>query len=101
MNEEEMDEQTKEALKQVARAYNKNLEDVVCICQKVTEQLAKTLNDVAEKLSDLFESLPDLPRPPAEIKKEIKYEKNPMRLKQLNRELNESYKTYRKKGRKP
>lgn len=36
-------------------------------------------------------------RPPEEIKKEIKHEKNPMRLKQLNRELNESYKVYRKK----
>lgn len=36
-------------------------------------------------------------RPPVEIKKEIKHEKNPMRLKQLNRELNESYKAYRKK----
>ena len=38
-------------------------------------------------------------RPPVEIKKDIKHEKNPMRLKQLNKELNESYKVYKKKKR--
>ncbi len=36
-------------------------------------------------------------RPPSEIKKELKHEKNPMRIKQLNRELTESYKRYRRK----
>ena len=57
-------------------------------------------NDVFEKLiRELQERLPEIynVRPPVEIKKEIKHEKNPMRLKQLNRELNESYKVYRKK----
>lgn len=34
----------------------------------------------------------------ADVKKDIKHEKNPMRLKQLNKELNESYKNYRKRG---
>ena len=34
-------------------------------------------------------------RPPETIKKYIKHEKNPMRLKQLNQELNKSYKIYR------
>ena len=33
-------------------------------------------------------------RPPETIKKDIKHEKNPMRLKQLNQELNKSYKIY-------
>ena len=37
----------------------------------------------------------DLCRPPETIKKDIKHEKNPMRLKQLNQELNKSYKIYR------
>lgn len=34
-------------------------------------------------------------RQPETIKKDIKHEKNPMRLKQLNQELNKSYKIYR------
>ena len=37
----------------------------------------------------------DLCRTPEMIKKDIKHEKNPMRLKQLNQELNKSYKIYR------
>ena len=32
---------------------------------------------------------------PVEIKRDIKHEKKPMRLQQLNKELNESYKAYR------
>ena len=34
-------------------------------------------------------------RTPEAIKKDIKHEKNPMRLKQLNQELNKSYKIYK------
>ena len=36
----------------------------------------------------------DLYRTPETIKKDIKHKKNPMRLKQLNQELNKSYKIY-------
>lgn len=36
-------------------------------------------------------------RTPEAIKRDIKHEKNPMRLKQLNRELNMSYKFWRKR----
>lgn len=34
----------------------------------------------------------------ADVKKDIKHEKNPMRLKQLNKELNKLYKENKKKG---
>lgn len=34
----------------------------------------------------------------AEVKKEIKHEKNPMRLKQLNKELNKLYKEKKRRG---
>ena len=61
------------------------------LMQAVVESVAV----VAKQLSDL--ELPDLPRTPAEIKKDIKHEKNPMRLKQLNKELNEYYKAYKRK----
>lgn len=40
----------------------------------------------------------DYERPPEEIKKDIKHERNPMRLKQLQKELNSSYVYWRKKG---
>jgi hypothetical protein len=34
-----------------------------------------------------------IPRTPVDIKRDIKREKNPMRLKQLNKELNDAYKS--------
>ena len=65
----------------------------------------KELYSKLKKLYDSYDSLTrfisvDLPaktlcRPPETIKKDIKHEKNPMRLKQLNQELNKSYKIYR------
>ena len=39
----------------------------------------------------------DYERPPEEIKRDIKHERNPMRLKQLQKELNSSYVYWRKK----
>jgi hypothetical protein len=38
-------------------------------------------------------SVKGIPRTPVEIKKDIKREKNPLRLKQLNKELNDAYKS--------
>ena len=56
--------------------------------------------ELYSKLKKLYDPLTrfisvDLCRPPETIKKDIKHEKNPMRLKQLNQELNKSYKIYR------
>lgn len=62
------------------------------------ETIAKSMMEITNRLSTLLDS-GELYRPPVEIKRDIKHEKNPMRLKQLNKELNESYKAYRKKGR--
>ena len=61
--------------------------------QPIIDQIA----NAGRRLLDSINEIEELPRPPVEIKKEIKHEKNPMRLKQLNRELNESYKVYGKK----
>ena len=64
-----------------------------------------TDTEIYSKFKNFYDSLTrfisvDLPakascRPPEMIKKDIKHEKNPMRLKQLNQELNKSYKIYR------
>ena len=73
-------------------------------CNELGISLAESLRPImgqlfnaVRKLLDSINDIEELPRPPVEIKKEIKHEKNPMRLKQLNRELNESYKAYGKK----
>ena len=67
--------------------------------------LDDNIKEIYSKFKKLYDPLTrlisvDLPakascRPPEMIKKDIKHEKNPMRLKQLNQELNKSYKIYR------
>lgn len=61
------------------------------MCEKVFEFSAEMISTVNEVLPEIMQ------RTPEEIKRDIKYEKNPMRLKQLNRELNASYKFWRKR----
>ena len=96
----ELDEHTQETLQQIAAVMNTNIQEVVEKWGELWQAVGEALVSFAEKIGDIVEELSDLPRPPEEIKKDIKYEKNPMRLKQLNRELNESYKVYkRKRGR--
>ena len=63
-----------------------------------------TDKEIYSKIKKLYDPLTrfisvDLPakascRPLETIKKDIKHEKNPMRLKRLNQELNKSYKIY-------
>ena len=86
---EEMDERMQKLLQQVATTFNINV-------QVVAERFEKFMQAVREVVAIAERSI-DLPRSPEEIKKDIKYEKNPMRIKQLNKELNESYKVYKRK----
>ena len=58
-----------------------------------------TYKELYSKLKKLYDPMTRfisvyLCRTPEIIKKDIKHEKNPMRLKQLNQELNKSYKIY-------
>lgn len=71
---------------------------------ELCETIEKSIIAITNKLPTLLDELPtlldgeELYRPPVEVKRDIKHEKNPMRLKQLNQELNQSYKAYRKRG---
>lgn len=71
--------------------------------QKALEEVMKNLKELSRNLNESLElvfgelDIENMERTPEEIKKEIKHEKNPMRLKQLNKELNSSYIYWRKK----
>lgn len=54
-------------------------------------ELCRQIINAMQPLADF--SVERIPRTPVEIKKDIKREKNPMRLKQLNKELNDAYKS--------
>ena len=71
------------------------LEDTIKAVSKqsvFSAELVSTWNEFVETSCDM--------RVPEQIKRDIKHEKNPMKLKQLNQELNASYKYWkpRRKG---
>lgn len=91
------------ALYRLAVTRNQIAESIGISAKEFADRLSAIMRDmgteIGVKLSDLFDKeTKTLYRPPVEIKRDIKHEKNPMRLKQLNQELNESYKAYRKRG---
>jgi hypothetical protein len=55
-------------------------------------ELCRQMCNAMQPLAD-FSFFERIPRTPVEIKKDIKREKNPLRLKQLNKELNDAYKS--------
>lgn len=91
-----MDEHTKEALQNVAVVMNTNAQEMMKRAGEAMLAVNEVVTTIVEQIGGVDFSDLDLPRSPEEIKKDIKHVKNPMRLKQLNRELNESYKAYKK-----
>lgn len=58
------------------------------------EEVRSQIYSVMQKMQQVPTfSVKRIPRTPVEIKKDIKREKNPLRLKQLNKELNDAYKS--------
>lgn len=95
-----LDEHAQEVLQRIAIIADMDVQEATKKIAKMMQAVGESVTQAVEKLGYMLEELPDLPRSPVEIKKDIKHEKNPMRLKQLNKELNESYKVYkRKRGR--
>ena len=82
------------------KQYLENNSDVYNMSvNELYETIAKSMRAIINRLSTIFdEEEKHYYRQPVEIKRDIKHEKNPMRIKQFNQELNESYKAYRKRG---
>lgn len=84
-------------------AMQKELMKICFTREKERELLmdaVKTLQGPPQRLSDL-EELKEIPKrepTPEEIKRRLKYAKNPMEIQQLNRQLAKAYKEQRRKG---
>ena len=95
----DLKDSTSFALYILAVTKSELIESIGISYKQLADSLSAFMNSVGAKLSPIFDKeKKTLYRPPVEIKRDIKHEKNPMRLKQLNQELNESYKAYRKRG---
>jgi len=68
-------------------------EQIIEYEKALRERAAKLSEAILEPSSAVFQPLKY--RTPETIKRDIKHEKNPMRLRQLNQELNMSYKFYK------
>ena len=79
--------------------------------QQLDSDIAEAIRRFAEALEPAKDALAELAKqmeemeevaqipPPVEIKKRLKYAKNPMEIRQLNRQLAASYKAYGRRNR--
>ena len=107
---QELDDSKKDVLIFVYRGFNANRDiytaETAAALERFGEELKKAAQELKERVVphitaalreavEAFEAIET--RPPETIKRELKHEKNPMRQKQLQKELNEAYQ--RRKGR--
>ena len=98
---DDLDAKLKEFSYLICNYMNMTDKEIYSKLKKLYDPMTRFIDDLDAKLKEFSYLISvDLPakascRPPEAIKKDIKHEKNPMRLKQLNRELNKSYKIYR------
>ena len=81
---------------ETAKTITETLKEITPILTAAAEQMAAAIQPIVEFTVRELEPL-TARRVPSEIKKEIRHTKNPMRLSQLYKELNASYKTYGRK----
>jgi hypothetical protein len=97
-----MTDEEYEELKKILASSPDEIEISVIDLQNGIIGIGKTIEESIQPLLQSMEIIYDkyyldFERPPEEIKREIKHERNPMRLKQLQKELNSSYVYWRKK----
>lgn len=97
-----MTDEENEELKKILASSPDEIEGSVIDLQNGIIGIGKAIE---ESIQPLLQSMDiiydkyylDFERPPEEIKRDIKHERNPMRLKQLQKELNSSYVYWRKR----
>ena len=65
---------------------------------RIFAEALEPAKDALEELARQMEEVKQIP-PPVEIKKRLKYAKNPMEIQQLNKQLAASYKAYGRRNR--
>lgn len=98
-----MTDEENEELKKILASSPDEIEVSISILKNASVAFGIALEDTIQPLLQSMEIIYDkyyldFERTPEEIKKDIKHERNPMRLKQLQKELNSSYVYWRKKN---
>ena len=89
---------TEEQEKMILAAGEQFGSDIAEAIRRFAEAL-KPAKDALAELARQMEEMEEMIPPPVEIKKRLKYAKNPMEIKQLNKQLAASYKAYGRRNR--
>lgn len=91
-----LDDKTIESINNIAVLSGENISKI----SEVLERLSNSLCESMKSLEEIFKDIEEMIEPPddiATLKKQIKYCKNPMEIKALNKRLNDAYKKKNKK----
>lgn len=91
-----LDDKTIESINNIAVLSGENISKI----SEAFERLSNSLSESMKSLESIFKDIEEMVEPPDDVvalKKQIKYCKNPMEIKALNKRLNDAYKKKNKK----
>ena len=91
-----LDDKTIESINNIAVLSGENISKIL----EAFERLSNSLSESMKSLESIFKDIEEMVEPPDDVvalKKQIKYCKNPMEIKALNKRLNDAYKKKNKK----
>ena len=97
LDEEIFDKETIENLQYIAAVSGETISRWVEAFEQLCKSFSKSLENIEELFKSIEEVVADVPDDIPALKKQIKYCKNPMEIKMLNKRLNEAYKKKNKK----
>ena len=90
-----MTEEQENMILAAGQQLGRDLSEAIRKLAEAMEPAKDAMAELAKQMEGMEEMIP----PPVEIKKRLKYAKNPMEIKQLNRQLAASYKAYGRRSR--
>ena len=92
-----MTEEQENMILEAGQQLGRDLSEAIRKFAETMEPAKDALAELAKQMEEM-EEVAQIP-PPVEIKKRLKYAKNPMEIKQLNKQLTASYKAYGRRSR--
>lgn len=92
-----LDDKTIESIKYISAASASSVSQITEAFEKLCTTLSESLKHIESAFKELEEVVADMPDDIPALKKQIKYCKNPMEVKALNKRLNDAYKKKNKK----
>lgn len=88
----DVDKETMENLQNIAAVSASSISQIVEAFEQLCNAMSESLKTIESIFKDIEEIVEDPPDDIATLKKQIKYCKNPMEMKMLNKRLNNAYK---------